>query len=516
MRGTEKVSDLPAKPSTLWFWIALLIIVALYVTLAMILPPGADTLWRLHIADTILNGKAIYKDVVEVNPPLWFWGALPAAALGGYPALVGLNLLSSLLCLWLFYALLCLTTTRASALAGVLGLACGLFLVNVAEIGQREQAFLAACALWAALAAVRFEGKTVGLPFIVAVVCFAAYGFALKHYFVLVPIAVEIALLIKLKRNWRPIRTETVALGLGALAYGIAVATLTPDFLGPILRLVDATYFGFGLNSLTLFQRQMRVLIVCAFGLVPLVCWILVKDRRPIVLMLFIALAMSFVAIIFQQKGWRYHLIGANGLSLILVAMMFQHVREKAGARLVMRLLPASLAAILYTSSIHPAIANLKTGGEEMNEGLVKIVAAQPKNHHIAILSTSPDRAFYVLARAGRPHWTRHFSMWMMPGAMTPQTDPEKEVRRKAILDQVLGEFGDDLMCTPPDLMVGEVGFITTSQTVRFDAVGLLQQKPAFKAWLADHYQRNQDQHGFVIYQLSGPKPVAQNCLTPR
>src|SRR3546814_6831302 len=42
--------------------------------------------------------------------------------------------------------------------------------------------------------------------------CLAAFGFALKHYFVLAPILLELWLLMGAKRNWRPFRPETVTL----------------------------------------------------------------------------------------------------------------------------------------------------------------------------------------------------------------------------------------------------------------------------------------------------------------
>jgi hypothetical protein len=510
------VSEAIAKRPMAWFWVTLAAIVALYIVFATLLPPGADTLWRLHIGDMILSGKSLYYDVIEVNPPLWFWGALPAAALGGYPALVALNLVSGLISAWLLYRLLSLTVSRGSARAGAIGLACGLFLVNVGEIGQREQAFLGASALWAALAAARIEGKLVPISLLAAIVCLSAYGFALKHYFILVPIAIELAMLANLKSKWRPLRFETVALGILAIAYGAAVVILTPDFLGPILDLVRTTYFGFGMNSLSIVERQVRVLMVCTFLVVPVVCWVLVKDKRPITVMLFAALAMSFVAIVLQQKGWRYHLIAANGLSLLLIAMMFQQARDMGLRGLNGRILPLSFLALIFTSFVNPALSSLRTNGEPMDPALVQIVAAQPKDHHIGVLSTAPDRAFYVLARARRLHWTRHYSMWMMPGAITPQRDPVKDARRRAILNKVIGEFSDDLMCVPPNLIIGEVGYVQTPKPIRFDAVALLRERPMFRAWLDSHYERRPDRDGFAIYRLEGPKPAAQNCLKPR
>src|SRR6476646_2918712 len=37
----------------------------------------SDVAWQLWIAGRINAGASIYRDIVETNPPLWFWMALP-------------------------------------------------------------------------------------------------------------------------------------------------------------------------------------------------------------------------------------------------------------------------------------------------------------------------------------------------------------------------------------------------------------------------------------------------------
>jgi hypothetical protein len=505
-----------ARLMSSWFYVSLFALAAIYLILAYVLPPGADSLWRLHIAKGILEGKSLYHDFIEVNPPLWFWGALPAAFLGGYPALVAINLVASLAALWLFYTLLGLTLPRDGVRAATIGLACGLFLVNIAEIGQREQAFLVASALWCAMANARLEGKKIELPIVAAAVGFAAYGFALKHYFVLVPLAIEAILIWKLKRNWRPLRVENVALALLAALYAGAVLIWAPRFLGPILDLVQTTYFGFGLKSLNIVELQKRVIVVGIILVAPLLGWLWTRDDRPIIVFLLVALLMAFVAIVLQQKGWRYHLICAHGLSLITVFLMLERARTVRGSGAVGGFLSLSLLVLLYNAFASPTFASLKSHGEPINSRLAQIVASEPRDHRVAILSTAPDRAFYVLARAGRPHWTRHFSMWMMPGAITPSTDPVTQAKRLAVLNQMIGEFSADLRCTPPDLIVGEVGYIRRPSPLLFDSVALLQRNTKFADWLGTYYARQKNIGSFPIWRLKDQKPAPADCLKPQ
>jgi hypothetical protein len=46
------------------------------------LTPTGDIVWRLYVAEQVAQGKVIYQDVIETNPPLWFWAALPWHYLG--------------------------------------------------------------------------------------------------------------------------------------------------------------------------------------------------------------------------------------------------------------------------------------------------------------------------------------------------------------------------------------------------------------------------------------------------
>jgi hypothetical protein len=508
------VNDVVSQTRLTWHWPVLVAIISLYLTLAYLIPPGADTLWRLHIARGLLDGQVLYRDMIEVNPPLWFWGAMPAAALGGYPALVGINLVASLLGVGLFGALVRLTDdnskTRWSAM--VL-LAMGLLLVTVAEIGQREQAFLLACALWSGLAAARIEGKSIPIWLALGATFFAAYGFALKHYFVLVPICIEVMMIAIKRRLWTPFRIETVVLAALALAYALAVIYLTPDFLGRVLDLVQASYYGFGpWNSLDPAQRLYRLVLQC--HCISLVFAAVIAARRTSVLVrvLLLSGAIAVVIVLLQQKGWRYHLISANGLGIIIIGLIWRTIDRAKVSVLGQWTIPLVFWLLIGFAIALPAFVNLKTKGQPINAVLASLVAREPPNHHIAILSTAPDNAFFPLARAKRDHWSRHYSMWMMPGLLTPQREAKNEARRLQQRAIVLSEFTADLTCRPPDLIVGEVGYFRNPKPKLFDAMAFLREDPVFSDWMQKHYRRVADQGDYPVWRLLGAKPAPLQC----
>jgi hypothetical protein len=237
-----------------------------------------------------------------------------------------------------------------------------------------------------------------------------------------------------------------------------------------------------------------------------------VRDKRPITLFLMVSLIASVLIVLLQQKGWRYHLIAANGLSLVTLGLLWARSQSVELRPITKLILPLGLLAVMWFAIIQPVILNLKSNGQPLEPNLAQIIRETPKDKHIAILSTAPDFAFFPLARAGRPHWSRHFSMWMMPGLLTPQTGPAKEANRLRQRAIVLNEFRADLTCTPPDLIIGEVGYFRNPNWTKFDAMGVLIEDRAFNTWLATHYARQPNLNDFPVWRLKGLKPAPQNC----
>src|SRR5438067_45505 len=57
-------------------WPALLITI-LITALRFASTVDSDVAWQLWIAHRMHAGARLYRDIIEVNPPLWFWMALP-------------------------------------------------------------------------------------------------------------------------------------------------------------------------------------------------------------------------------------------------------------------------------------------------------------------------------------------------------------------------------------------------------------------------------------------------------
>src|SRR5262249_52026989 len=102
----------------------------------------------------------------------------------------------------------------------------------------------------AALVAARRDRQPVGRLVAFLIGAGAAIGFALKHYFLIAPIALELWLLTEQQRDWRWRRPELLALlAVGAL-YATAVLLWASDFLTKIVPLIQLSYGMLGAMSL--------------------------------------------------------------------------------------------------------------------------------------------------------------------------------------------------------------------------------------------------------------------------
>ncbi|WP_157893499.1 hypothetical protein [Aquidulcibacter paucihalophilus] len=493
--------------------------VVLGLALSLVVLPGPDLLWRLYIADGLLDGKVLYRDLLEVNPPLWFWAALPAAWVAqhtpilAYHALMGLNLMVIFTATALLYHVAKKTLGSAAAASTAFGFLLAMCLVSVGDFGQREQSLMMACSLWIALLCARLEGQKVALPLAILVGLLSAYGFALKHYFVLLPLVLEAWLLWRQKRAWRPFRPENLTLAVCAIAYAAATLTFTPDFLGRMLDLIQTAYYAFGpWNAFSSYERKVRLAMQGLFVFVPMAIMLLTKERRDFCIALAIAIVVCLAIVMLQQKGWRYHFIAAHGLSVMLSIMVVHKAffNPDGGTRIALPLV--ATLTLIWTVVAMPAIGNVQTRGQIVEPLLKSIVAKEPKENRIFILSIGPDYAFHPLADAGRSYWSRYYSMWMVPGLLTPNNNPKLEAIRKVEKDRVRAEFIEDVQCSRPDLIIGEVGYVRTPNAIRLDSIAYLTEDPAFKAWLGNHYLVEPNIGPYPIRRLNRNVPLPAPC----
>lgn len=166
-------------------------------------PITNDVMWQLWIGQRLNAGATLYVDIMEINPPLWFW---LAAGLEGLAGPAGLSSFHALLLVFASATLaaallgLRLAKSRTERWAFVAALLLFLFLTSYYSLGQREQfAFLVSSPLLL-LAARRAQVHKVAPRLAFAAGMLAAPGLLLKPYFLLAPLLLEAWLAFRAKR----------------------------------------------------------------------------------------------------------------------------------------------------------------------------------------------------------------------------------------------------------------------------------------------------------------------------
>jgi hypothetical protein len=272
-------------------------VVAAVVASLIQLPVTNDAAWQIWVGRQLLGGERLYRDIIEINPPLWFWFGAVVSPFGwngllivlGLAAVVSIILASRLYRFWwLPYALVF-----------------AFFLTGISATGQREQFTLISVTPYVLLAAARAEGRKVQLPLALAIGFWAALGFALKHYFALVPLALQAWLWLR----GRSITPEFIAVCVLGAAYIAAIFVFTPEYLTGIVPLVREAYAHYD-QKLSWFLLNEVVLIgaVAVLGI-----WIAVP-RGPLVQALAISATVFLGIYVGQLKGFRYQGVPALGL----------------------------------------------------------------------------------------------------------------------------------------------------------------------------------------------------------
>lgn len=481
-----------------------LLVVAVFTALRLTGTVDSDVAWQLWIAGRMHAGAQLYRDIIEVNPPLWFWMALPVDRVS---TLLQLRIEAVLtLAVGCFAAVSLAATDRflvhleprrhtmllAFAAVALLG-------ISWVHMGQREQIALIGTLPYCALIAARREGKSVSprLAFLIGVL--AAAGFALKHYFLLIPALLELWLLSGKGRSWRPLRPETIAIAVIGALYVIAVLLWAPAFLTTVVPLVRLSYGGLGAPGL-----QDLVGPYAAVGLVSLAMLAAhAKELRKASLASALAVAaLGFTAAYFiQAKGWNYHTIPILGCSSLAIAALL--AESGAPMRLLRLAGPAFLALPLLFTVQEKRHAMLPS--PDLNAA---VAGVQP-GESVGFLTTETAVPWSVTLQHKLGYPSRYMGFWMLPAIVQNEALGSPDPRLAALGRQIVAETVHDFACSPPRRIIvarprpGETGF---------DILPFFERDPQFTALLS-HY-RSAGRTTFDVYELATPLPSVRGCTT--
>jgi hypothetical protein len=485
-------------------------------------PLHHDCALYLFYTGRYLDGARLYTDIAEINPPLAFWLTVPpvwaARQLAAAPGpdllaavfvayVVALAGLSLLLAQHLARGLPGLPPRRRQALL----LAAFAVLVPgaVAVFGEREHLLVILTLPYLFLAARRTAGGRIGWPLAAAVGLLAAAGFLLKPYFLIVPLALEIHRLASAgptgasgaPARWRrPIRPETVALGLAGLAYALAILLATPAYLQQIVPLLTATYQAYESPLRDVLVRPEVVWFLVAAGLLGW-GWRSGSSRGALPDTLLLAAAGWLAAYVLQSKAWIYELYPASAL----LALWFAALGLPAGpadprpsqTRRMLR-----CAALIGLIGLMAIMAGRGHYRNPFDGELEAAVRARPGTQSIYIFASQVSAAFPLVFDEQLAWPSRFPHLWPLP-ALAADAAGLSDARRAMLararryaIDSVVADLG----AAPPDVVAVDRRADKPYFSDRFDFLAFFLADPRFAA-LWRHYAPDGETPHFLLFR---------------
>ena len=493
----------PARRTAIAVASLLLLGTALFVVLfaAMRTPLKDDIAWLLYVARRWMAGRALYVDVVEVNPPLIVWiSAIPirlGAWIGVDPQRIAMPffIAAVLGCAWWTAALLRIRGGLFADRVPVFALIGSVLLVVPAgDLGQREHLLVAAMLPYLVLFAGALDGRPPKLASALCAGVIAGLGCALKPRYAGVFVALEGAALFYGLRPWRAM---PLAAALTMAVYGAAVALICPAYLARAVPLALALYGGTDVAFLQLLTDS-GVLIggeIVAFSL-----WLHARrdlPERHVLLALVVFAAASTVVCFVDGKDWFYHRLPATIATILAllcwaISTWLHRHSESRNVRLPMAM--AGIAVMVFGVAayqrLEPEVALAVEPEISTVQKLEQIIRQQHARTYIAF-SEWIALGFPVVNNTGVAWASRFDSMWALKGELwrarfDPAAAREFPIRRWVAHDFIAG-------C--PDIAVVD------SRPGATDYIRVLSSSDASFARVWSRYQPIATFDGLIVYR---------------
>lgn len=455
----------------------------------------------------MLDGARLYRDIVEINPPLVFWLNLPIAALSRATGLPDVFLfricvvLAAAASLWLCARLLPLAWRSADGrpaalgpLAVLVGLSTVLLAMPVGYFGQREHLTLALVAPWLLAAAAETEGGEPerGLLFVAGGA--AALGIALKPHFLVVWLACALYGRVRQGRAYRWLGPLNATIAAGLAAYGLLVAIAAPDYLRIVATLGSAYQRFSARPALAILTRDTLPLSAIA-ALVAYAGFRRAVGPRVLADHLALATAGFLAAVLLQGKGFGYHYLPAIGTAvLLLLTILFGRADRaprvvRAAALVCVPLLLAGTVWPFLGTAVRRARGILSPVDAAM-VATARLVRDEAAGRPIAVLSPRLADAFPLVPYSGATWALRLPNLWCIASAAAEGPAERWCVR----------SVGEDLARSRPALVLVRRWSPAGPPDIGFDFMAPLRADSQVAAQLGS-YERADSVADFVVYR---------------
>jgi hypothetical protein len=479
------------------FLLAAALVVLLIVWASVPGQVNQDVAWSMLVAQRLHAGATLYRDVLDINPPLIFWLASGAAWIGRSTDSSPINAYYLCVMLVLVGSLLLAVFSTRRTWADLIVLTAAYLAVGIAgpSFGQREQLISALCIPLIVQCGRRADGEHIPTALLVSGYFLASLAFCLKpHFAVLWP---ALLLLVKL-RSQRILPADALPAVPGLMYIG-AVALIEPAYF-QVFHNFGPTYLSWNRATAAELVSQPGTLAgVSAFLLALLARAV---NRPSGTLNAFALASMSAVlAACLQGKAFGYHWLPALAFSLVTAALV---IVERGHHRTLLRssaLLVALVAIGGVAASWHAR--NVAAGALRP---LSDWIAREPRGTRALILSRFSVGVVGPSLEAGLT-WSSAWQVVWWPSVFpSSRRMPESfgalpQAERTALDASVRALLQGTVDVVAVDLATTALGGAGT----RFEMDQYFRLVPGVKWALARQFAPPRKESGFIVYRRQQP-----------
>ena len=424
-----------------------------------------DTAWSLYSTGRWIDGARFYVDLFEINPPLNFYLHVPPIVFSRW---TGLGLMPSFV-LWIFLLIfialaLCLHIIRDERAtrpylwtALWVGSLITSLAVPMGSFGQREHIVVVLSLGYLFGFAVRTAGGRIGTRTGMIAGFLAAVGLALKPYFLVAPLLLELREIIRGRSIRAALRPDSVVLVVVGLIYGISIPIVHPEYLTEVVPMALATYsLGFGVRPGAFLAQGSTLMLVGMLG-----SYLVARPamRRPQVTDVFWLAGVGFFgAYLWQMKGFPYHT--GPVLALVFIALLPLAARGPLVGERGLLEPPQRLVAFLGVCVIATLIVSGGRYPTTRDTPLFAVIEREAPGGTLAAFGANMSFGFPLVIEADLTWASRFPTIWPVPGVWhglqgsgPPLTDDERR-ELLGVMDWTRRAVAEDLQRYYPDLVI--------------------------------------------------------------
>jgi hypothetical protein len=335
--------------------------------------------WLLVIGERMLDGQRLYRDIIEINPPMAPFAYLPGVALA---RVLGVDprhvidaqlLLLAAASLFAVSRILRLSPATAPSRSGAFAVwaAAVVTILPMNVFAQREHIALLTFLPALAVYALRSNREPLPLWAILIAGIGAGITLAFKPFFT-VPAAFCILFAAIRSRSWRVLfAPENIIAGVIVTVISLGTYILYPEYFTITYPLVRDTYLSWSMPAAVIFLNNATLI-----SAVALVSVLLARQKArpdPVLLVAVLAAAGFAVSFFLQRRGWAYHSFPMVALALLamgyaLTGVASEEARSRSAEAASVVVMAATFAlgmlwfnTNVYVGPIKEGIAGLKS-----------------------------------------------------------------------------------------------------------------------------------------------------------